>query len=69
MREWRYSSHEFLTSGLNGGVGSVYSTAVPGTQWIESCIGPRAGLDAEEKSLCPYPKLNFNSSAFQPAAK
>jgi hypothetical protein len=33
----------------------------PGTHWIRGCVGPRAGLDAEEKRKIPSPRRESNS--------
>jgi len=46
--------HAFLTSALDGG------EIAPGTYWIGSCVGPRAGLDAVANRKISSPCCNPN---------
>jgi hypothetical protein len=39
----------------------------PGTHWIGDWVGPRAGVDAADKSLLPLPRIE--TSAVQPVAR
>jgi hypothetical protein len=63
----------FLTSGLDGVEWSALHTSrftreerAPCTHWIGGWVGPRAGLDAVQKTL--EPAWNRNP-AFQPVAR
>jgi hypothetical protein len=61
--ERRYSSYSFTTSALDGGEWSASRPGraftpgerTPGTHWTGGWVGPRAGLDTEDrgKILCP----------------
>jgi hypothetical protein len=59
--------HTFLTSALDGGEWSTSRLGcfdprerAPGTHWIGSWVGPRAGLDAVEKGKIPSPRQESN---------
>jgi hypothetical protein len=62
--EWRYSATHSLTLSLNGGGSQLHAPdalsprKAPCTHWIESCVGPRAGLDMVSKRKIPSPAWN-----------
>jgi hypothetical protein len=39
---------------------------IPGTHWIEGWLGPRIGLNEEERKSRPYQDSNSEPSAIQP---
>jgi hypothetical protein len=81
-RERNYSSYSFLTSALEG-VSDQRRAPVPftpGTHWIRSWVGLRAGLDTEAKTRartlvvqhvvrnytdCATPDLSYSLSVYQ----
>jgi hypothetical protein len=65
-----------LTSALDGGEWSASHPSrftsrerAPGTHWIGSWVGPRAGLDAVVKRKTPSPCQDSNPPIIQPAAQ
>jgi hypothetical protein len=73
MGEWRYSS-TILDLGIRWRrvvsftPRHLYSRRerAPGTHWVGSWVGPRAGLDDVEKNLFPLPGIEPRSSRPQP---
>jgi hypothetical protein len=57
MEEWRYGSHAFLTSALNGGEWSASRSGrfTLCDHWAGCWVCPRAGLDAVVKGAFPAP--------------
>jgi hypothetical protein len=59
----RYSSYSFMTSALDGGEWSASrpgraftpGESTPGTHWTGGWVGPRAGLDTEDRGKNPLP--------------
>jgi hypothetical protein len=79
MGERRYSSYSFSTSALGGGEWSASRTGralpprerTPGTHCTGGWVGPRAGLDTEDrgKILCPRRGSNPDRPVVQPVVK
>jgi hypothetical protein len=78
LGEWSYSSTQSLTSALDGGEWSAarpdrFSSRerAPGTYWIRSWVGPRAGLDAVVKRKIPSLRRESKptTSIVQPVAQ
>jgi hypothetical protein len=77
LEKWRYSYTHSLTPALDGGEWSASRPSrftprerAPGTNWIGSCVDPRAGLDAvvKRKFPSPYRDSSPRSSSPQPSA-
>jgi hypothetical protein len=77
--ERRYNSYSFTTSALDGGEwsasrpGRAFSPGerTPGTHWTAGWVGPRAGLDTEDrgKTLCPCRGSNPDRPVVQPVVR
>jgi hypothetical protein len=65
--ERRYSSYSFTTSALDGVSGQLHAPAAlyprgkdPGTHCTGGWVGPRAGLDTEDRGKILYPRRGSN---------
>jgi hypothetical protein len=77
--ERRYSSYSFTTTALDWGersasrIGRAFipGKRTPGTHWTGGWMGPRAGLDTEdrEKILCPCRGSNLDRPVVQPVVR
>jgi hypothetical protein len=71
--------YSFLTSALDGGEWSASRPGhaftpgekTPGTHWTGGWVGPRAGLDTEDrgKILCPRRESNLDRPVVQPVVR
>jgi hypothetical protein len=78
LGERRYSSYSFTTSALDGVSGQRRAPPrftprerTPSTHWTGGWVGPRVGLDTEDrgKILCPCRGSNPDCQVFQPLVR